>query len=235
MAGPSSTQVRLLYSLLKPAVRIAARFRIPIRTAGELLRLAYFEDLRRSGLSHAEIARRLGQTERNMRMLERKLKSEFFTAESEVGLVREVEDAVALHRPSQAELLRQLTSWDPDEVLRAVEVLVDEGRIETLKQRLVPTHRYAQLTSEKFHQRIDALNHFLDAITRAIVQRLVFDESRDAMVKTISFDASRKAFRKFRTRFERELRSEIRTLEKSANAKDAVRYVLGLNVARRED
>src|SRR5688572_22289163 len=88
-------QLRLVYSLLKPALAVAARFKIPIRTLSELLRLAYYEMLEREGLSGAEIAERFGQTPRHMRTLAQKLRSDFFAAEQEIGVVREVEDAVA--------------------------------------------------------------------------------------------------------------------------------------------
>lgn len=236
MPGPSSTQLRLLYSLLKPAVRVAARFRVPVRTVGELLRLAYFEELRRKGLSHAEIAGRLGQTERNMRMLERKLKGEFFAAETEIGLVREVEDFIASCGPSQRRLLKHLSaSWEEHEILSALDVLIKEGRVERRDKRLVPTRKYVTLTSADFRQRIDALNHFLDAVTRSVIQRLVHDEKRNAMMKTVSFDADPGAFEEFRNRFESDLRRDIAALEESAGQAGTVRYVLGVNVATQED
>lgn len=83
-----TAQLRLVYSLLKPAVAMAARFHV--RTLAELLRMGYFEELRREGLSQAAVGERLGQTARHMRTLAAKLKSDFFEAEREVGLVREV-------------------------------------------------------------------------------------------------------------------------------------------------
>src|SRR5512134_1051137 len=97
------TQLRFVYSLLKPAVRAAARFRLPIKTLVELVRLAYFEHLARQGLSTAEIAARLGQTTRHMQSLARRLETDFFRAERGAGLVREVEAFVAAGEPSDAE------------------------------------------------------------------------------------------------------------------------------------
>ena len=60
-------QLRVIYSLLKPAVRAAASFRVPIRPLLDLLRLAYFEHLHRQGMSLDEIAAQFGQTPRHMR------------------------------------------------------------------------------------------------------------------------------------------------------------------------
>ena len=48
---------------------MAARFHVPMRTFAELLRLSYFETLRREGLSQAAVGERLGQTARHMRTL----------------------------------------------------------------------------------------------------------------------------------------------------------------------
>jgi hypothetical protein len=58
VAGPGEAQLRLAYSLLKPAVRLAARFHIPIRALVDMLRLAYFELLSQQWLTQAQIARR---------------------------------------------------------------------------------------------------------------------------------------------------------------------------------
>ena len=106
MSAIRTAQNRLIYSLLKPAVAMAASFHVPMRTLAELLRLSYFEVLRREGLSQAAVGERLGQTARHMRTLARKLKGDFFEAESEVGLVREVESEIARSRPTQRKLER---------------------------------------------------------------------------------------------------------------------------------
>ena len=71
-------QLRLVYSLLKPAVRCAARFSVPVRTVSDLLRLAMYEELASQGLSVGEIADRLGQTSRNVRLLRQRLDGDFF-------------------------------------------------------------------------------------------------------------------------------------------------------------
>src|SRR6185503_17193734 len=108
----------------------AARFGIPIRALGELLRLAYFEHLSRSGMSMADIAKRFGQTPRHMRSLSQRLKEDFFRAERDVGLAREVEALVAEKSPREEELMAALTTWDAEEVRAAVAELIGEERIE---------------------------------------------------------------------------------------------------------
>jgi DNA-binding transcriptional ArsR family regulator len=230
-------QVRLVYSLLKPALRVAARFNVPIRTLSELVRLAYYEVLSREGLGSAEIAERFGQTSRHMRTLAQKLKGDFFAAEHEIGSVREAEDAIASGAGTLAELKRAMRGVPRQELESAVATLLEAGRVEIGDDgRWRTGARYAVLASEQFHHRIDTLNHYLDAGTRAVVQRLVHDDRKTAMIKTISFTADPDELRAFLDRLEGELRREIGVLEESASFRGIdQRFTFALTLARVED
>ncbi len=231
----TTTQNRLVYSLLKPAVSMAARFHVPMRTLAELLRLTYFEVLRKEGLSQAAIGDRLGQTARHMRTLASKLKSDFFTAEREVGLVREVENEIARQSPTAKALSASLPAWPSEAVEGAIETLLGEGRVVRDKARLRISPRYLVLSSEKFHHRIDALNHFLEGLSRAIAQRLIFEERDQAMLKTISFVARPTKLEELLRTLEANLRREIAVLEEDAQFEgEGRRYVLGVFAAKDE-
>jgi hypothetical protein len=228
-----TAQLRLVYSLLKPAVAMAARFHVPMRTFAELLRLSYFEVLRREGLSQAAVGERLGQTARHMRTLARKLKSDFFEAESEVGRVREVESEIARSRPTPKRLYESLPGWSKPEVDQALETLLAEGRVTRDKGHLETAARYLVLSSDKFHHRIDALNHFLSGMTRAVAQRLLFEDREQAMIKTISFVARPERFQELLRTLEANLRRDIAALEEDAQFEgEGQRYVLGLFAAK---
>ena len=232
MSQIRTAQLRLVYSLLKPAVSMAARFHVPMRTLAELARLSYFEILRREGLSQAAVGERLGQTARHMRTLARKLKSDFFEAETEIGLVREVESVIARSRPTPKRLHESLPGWSSAEIERALETLLAEGRVKREKNHLETAARYLVLSSDKFHHRIDALNHFLGGVTRAVAQRLLFEERERAMIKTISFVARPERFEEFLRTLEANLRREIAALEEDAQFEgEGKRYVLGLIAA----
>jgi len=237
MANVRETQLRLEYSLLRIAVRVAARFRIPMRTISELVRLAYYEVLRREGLTQAEVGRRLGQTDRHMRSSAQKLRSNFFAAERDVGLVREVETIVAEQTPPPEELPKLLPSVPAREIQRAVSELLEEKRIRHSEDgRLQIGTRYVLLASDQFNRRIDALNHFLDGLHQAVMHRLVYDEKKTAMIKTISFSASPAALEAFVTRLEGELRREIAALEEQAQFEGgSQRYTFGLALAPSTD
>ena len=225
-------QLRLVYSLLKPAVRAAARFNVPIRTLAELMRLAYFEELSHDeGLSMSAIAGRFGQSTRNMFSLARKLKSGFFAAETEVGLVRDVEAHVGAATPTDAEVRAHHAGWDAADVDAAIRALLAEGRVERQPDgRLATARRYVVLRSDEFHHRIDSLNHLLAGVYRAVLHRLVLDDRETAMTKTISFSALPEQLKAFLANLEGTLRRELAALDESATfaGKADQRYTLVL-------
>lgn len=234
MVNVREMQLRLVYSLIKPAVRAAARFGIPIRSLGEMVRLAYFEHLSRSGMSVGDIAKRFGQTPRHMRSLAQRLKADFFRAERDVGLAREVEALVAERSPSEDDLIAALPTWDAAEVRAAVAELVGEERIERGGDgRLHMARQYVVLRSDEFHHRIDSLNHLMDGTWRAVLHRLVYDDRETALMKTISFSALPGELVDFIRRLEGELRRELAALDESASfqGKADSRYTMALTLA----
>ena len=238
MAQVGQAQLRLAYSLLKPVVRAAARFHIPVRTLVDLLRLAYFELLIHSGLTQAQVARRFGQTERHMRSLARRLRTDFFTAEQEIGLVREIENIVATRSPLESDVRHQFRALDAVHVDEAIAQLLREDRIvRDEKGRLSTSQRYVLLSSEQFKHRVDALNHFLESVDRAMIARLVFDEREDAMMKTISFTAQPAELHAFIRRLEGDLRREVAALEENVtlDGREGQRYTLAISLAPLRD
>lgn len=229
-------QLRLVFSLLKPALRMAARFDVPVRGIVELARLGYYEVLAKRGMTGADIARVFGQTPRHMRSLARRFRSDFFAAEIDVGLVREIEELVAAHQPQRCELVRWLPSVEPAAIEAALQRLLAEERVEDHEGRLCIGRRYVVMTSEGFVQRIDALNHHLDGLYRATVQRLVHDERKAAMIKTITFSADPEELYAYLKELEGELRRRLAELEESASFRGASdhRFTLGLVVAAAE-
>lgn len=231
-------QLRLIYSLLKPALRGAARFGVPVRTMLELVRLGYFEVLSRRGLDSASIARVFGQTPRHMRSLSARLKTDFFSAETEIGLVRDIEERVAQKKLSAAELHKALKPADPQDIDAAIERLLREERIVPAENgRFALGTRYNVMASDGFVQRIDALNHHLDGLYRATVQRLVYDERRTAMIKTITISALPEELEAFLKDLEGDIRRRLAELEESAAfaGRTDQRFTFGLSVAAVDD
>lgn len=233
VAVVTEMQLRLVYSLLKPAVRMAGRFHLPVKALTELVRLAYYEQLTREGLTTAAIAERFGQTPRHLRSLAQRLNSDFFAAERAVGLVREVEALIATES-TEERVIEKLPAWEPAEIRRAIRVLVDEERVEQAADgRLLPARRYVVFASEKFVHRIDALNHFLDGVYHAVVQRLILDDQETSMMKTMSFAAIRGQLTSFREWISGSLRRELGELDEAASfqGQGDQRYTLAVLVA----
>ncbi len=208
---------RFIYSLLKPAVRAAARFRVPIKPLLELVRLAYFEHLSHQGLSTNDIAERFGQTTRHMQSLSRRLKEDFFTAERAGGLVREIEAHVAQAMPNEEELIAKFNTWTARDVRSAIDILLSEERVEKNdEQRLQTAKSYVVMREDGFHHRIDSLNHFLDGAYRGVLHRLLFDNKKTAMMKAISFSAIDSELEQMLAQFEGELRRKLSTLDENA-------------------
>lgn len=226
------TQSRIVYSLLKPAVRAAAHFGVPIRTVADLVRLAYFEELRDRGMSNTQIAAVFGQSDRHMRNLAGRLESDFFAAEREVGLVRAVEAFVASTGPTREEVLAEFAASASD-TDAAVDTLLDEGRIELSEGKLQTAQRYVTLKTEGFSARIDAINHFLDGGYRAVLHRLVFNDDHLATLKTISFSAFGHELQQIWSGLEGALRRDLAELDESAcfggNADE--RYTIAIALA----
>ena len=229
-------QLRLVYSFLKPVIRAAARFSFPIRTLVDLVRLAYFEHLSRQGLSPAEIARIFEQTPRHMRSLAQRLESDFFKAERSVGLVREVEELVATTTPDEAEVLARLRSWPAADVRAAIAQLVGEARVDRRPDgRLETAARYHLMRTDQFHHRIDSLNHLLDGTWRAVLHRLILDDKKTALMKTLTFSAIPEELEAFLRKLEAQLRLEVAALDENATFQgkaDHV-YTMALTLAPR--
>lgn len=231
-------QLRVVYSLLKPALRLAARFQVPISSLTELVRLGYYETLARDGLSGPEIAEIFGQTARHMRSLASRLTGDFMAAEKHVGVVRELEDLVARKAPLEAELAALLPGIEPSAISAGLARLLEEGRLEREPSgRLRVARRYTVMTSEGFVHRIDALNHYLDGVYRAVVRRLLLDERDTAMIKTITFTAPPADLAAYLRQLEGDLRRDLAALEEKAAYGGAPgrRFTLGLSLGEFDD
>ena len=169
-----------------------------------------------------------------MRSLAQRLSEDFFRAERDVGLAREVEALVAERSPREDELMAALPAWEADEVRAAVAELVGEERIERDSAgRLHMARHYVVLRSDEFHHRIDSLNHLLDGTYRAVLHRLVFDDRETAMMKTLSFSALPEELTAFVKRLEGDLRREVAALDESATFQGQAekRFTMALTLA----
>lgn len=183
-------QQRLVFSLLKPAVRLCRRFRIPLKQFEALCRLAYFEEhRRRGGMTHAEMAKAFGLSLRTIGNLERQYRSNFFAPEDELERRRRIE-GVLRGGPATAAAVAAALREPAGDVERLLVSLTAAGRVRVEPGSAPPLyrldHRFRSLVRSDFLARIDGLNHQLDVIGAAVRGRLL-GGAGPALARTLSF------------------------------------------------
>ncbi len=212
-------QRRLVFSLLRPVVRLCRWFRLPLKTLEDLCRLAYFEELRRrNDVPQAEIARAFGKSLRTVGTLEKQYRANFFALEQEVEFSRAVEQAFAHGPRTVDEVAAALEPGAPEDVLRVVTGLVSAGRLRPMKT--VPAsfeldHRFVSLVRTDLAARIDGLNHQLDVIAHAVSARFLAPQ-RHSVARSLSFVATPADAKVLGDALVRELRARVIDTEEAA-------------------
>ena len=137
----------------------------------------------------------------------------------------------------QGALYSEFSHFPGEHVDTAVRGLLSQGRLELDDQhRLRLGKKYVVLSSDNFHHRIDALNHDLQAVYRSVIERLVTDNSRTAMIKTVSFSAKQDDLTNFMKHLEGRIRQEVAELEETAEFEgEQSRFSLGVCIAPVEE
>jgi DNA-binding transcriptional ArsR family regulator len=221
---------RLVYSLLKAAVRVAARSRLPMAELVDLVQLAYFEEVRRHHPRElGVVADALGLSLRSVGTLNRRLKRAFFAAEQAVQPARRITSLLLDGPRSAAELERQASELEPSQVRRALDLLRQEGWVERSGRRFSLRTRLRSFVDEELSRRIDALNNQMEIIASSVWARFL-DRSEGASGRTWVFAARPADIQAFIAETIRTLRHGAIDLEEAALAEGAfARY--GVTVA----
>ena len=186
---PDELAHRVVYALMRPAVRLAAAFGLDMKTAATLLESAYFQELRSMGLTLDEASERLGVSRRTAARLSKQLKNRFVLPEIRHNLARRVEFMLAAQPMSSARLAQTLTDVEDADILTALDELVATGRVE-LRDGRTPTYHPAsmlrQLARDTWVQRVGGLTSFAGNLADAVWGR--FGEATpSAFARTLSF------------------------------------------------
>ncbi len=176
---------RLVFSLLKAAVRVAARVGMPMARVTELLRLAYFQELRRDHPRDlAAVAERLGVSIRSAGSLNKQLKTDFFAPENDLQPIRLVTGALLDGATDPAALHLALPELDPVDIERVLALLVHNGWVQVSQGRLAIQPHNRSLVGDDLHRRIDGLNHQVELISESVWQRFVQGETDTARARS---------------------------------------------------
>lgn len=211
-----------MFALLAPAVRLAFTFGIPLRELCDWLRLAYFQETRRRGQRMREAARTLDVSMRTVAMLSSELKQNFLDAQQQVGLPRRVEFMLWAAPLSAARLRQVLRGIEPGAVDRALETLLEQGRIREVPGR---TTRYEVVRSEfrlvdekGWLARIDGLENFMGTVANAVYGRFFRNEPR-AFARTLSFHVRADSAERMRELYENTIWEALRAMDAEAKGK----------------
>ncbi len=187
---PPELNRRLVFSLLRPAAQLARRLRMPLKTLEELCRLAYFEQMRRSGeTAQADVARMMDKSLRTIGSLEKQYRGEFLAPETEVEFSRRVEAAFD-GGPTTLDAVVEHLGLPRPQVEQAVAALMLAGRITRLDDgTLAQDRRFVSLVRGDMKARVDGLNHQLDIVTAA-VSSLFLEPKQPAVARALSFVAT---------------------------------------------
>ena len=186
-------QRRIVYTLLRPAMRICRLFRMPLSTVEELVRMAYFEEIRLLGASsQAQTALLMGRSLRTIGTLERQYRSDFLAPEAELETMREVEEAFDEGPLTLDEVKERLPHVEGEGIERIVESLWGMGRLKRepngADDRFVLDRTFVSLVRDDADAQLDGLRHQLDVIVSAVNTRF-FAADRPAVARTLAFVA----------------------------------------------
>ena len=210
---------RLLFSLLRGAARLAARFHLPLDRFTELAQLAYFQEHRkRSPRDLSAVADELGVSLRTAGTLNKKLKGDFLAPELEVEPLRALTDVLLDGPRTRQELTDHLDDEDAARISRALELLIDNGWLEVTgdDERYALQTELRSFVSDDIDRRIDGLNHQLDILVSSVRERFIAGNDQTARARSWFFAAREEDVPKFIEQTVRELRHGAIDLEESA-------------------
>jgi hypothetical protein len=204
---------RLVFSLFRAAVHVAARFRLPLDRFLELARLAYFEHLRvRSPRDLKTVAESLGVTYRTAVNFNRKLRGDFLLQEQNVEVLRRIAMFLRNGDCTVMQLYQELNDADADNIRHALTLLIECGWVTEIEGRYRLQQTDRSYLSDDIDHRVDALNHQMEIFSQSVWQRFV-DSDDLAAGRTWVFEADPERFAEF-------ISTSMTTLRQSAVAEE---------------
>lgn len=206
---------RIVYSLLKPAVKLAARGGLRMGEVLDLVQLAYFEEMRRHHPRELQaIAEKLDLSLRTVSTLNRRIKEAFFAAETQVQPARHVAALLQDEPLSLAELKRKAPELTERVLSDALRLLRDNEWVVVNKRKYQLTSRLRSYIDDSITRRIDGLNNQMEILASSVARRF-FDDDAEAVGRSWAFSARREDIRQFLEDTMRQLRHSAIDLEES--------------------
>ena len=227
---PHELQLRVIYSSLRPAVRLARRFGIGIQEMKEWLELAYYHELKSEGLTLDEAAEVSQVSRRKIAQLSKRLKTNFFNPERSAGLPRRIEFMLWAGPLTEGRIRAEFREVPDDDVTTALDQLVREERVVVERGRTdlyrVPKSEF-RLYAKNWIARIDGLNNHFDNVLNTVVGRFFLDDPR-AFHRTLNFRIRPQDYPKLTELYDEVIFPRLAALDESAREGSEA---LGLSVS----
>lgn len=209
---------RLVFSLLLSAARMARWFEVPLKELTSHLQLAYFRDIRLSGLTLREATDALQVGMRKASELSQRLKENFFAPERDIALPRRIEFMLWAEPASRARIKQLLRDVGEREIDQAIATLMEERRIKEAEDRpgfLTVTSTQARLVKPTWMSQIDGINTLMRVVAGAAHER-VMRQSPRALIRTLSFRIAEEDIGELRALYEDVIFPKLAALEERA-------------------
>ena len=237
LKSAAASSSRLVASLLRLAVGVAVKCRMPMKQLTKLVQVTYYMELKkRSGKSLQEIADLLGVSLRTVGVLSAASKKEMYAPEKQVEPMRRINALLQRGPMSRDELVDHLEDLEEEEIDRALHFLQSLEWVQQRGARFQLAEVLRSFVDEDVTRRMDALNHQMD-VTAAGVWTGFMLGNHDAKARTWSLSAIPEDFSAFAEKAVSYLRHSAVDLEEAAteNPGQAKRYGITLMIAPIED
>ena len=220
---PKELQRRVLYSLIMSAVRIARKFRIPLKELISLVETGYFREIRAEGRTLKESAELLGVSQRTAVRLSKQLRDAFFIPEVGHNLPRRIEFMLATRPMGAARLVQVLRDTDASLVEQTIQDLLAGGRIREVRGRTLMYEAVTdlrRLPRDTWMARVGGLNSFVENITNTTYGRFFTGDQR-TFARTLTFSLRPEDLEVLGALYEQQVLRTVRELGDEADAAES--------------
>ena len=215
---PTDLPSRIVFALLRGPVRLAARIGMPLKAVVNLIRLAYYQELReRHPRDRKAVAEKLGISLRTAAALGAQVKAGITLPEEVHGFHRVVRERIDTRPQSRAALLDAL-DCDPAQLDAVLDHLRDNGWAEERCGVWSVRSAVQSYVGGSLPQKIDGLSRQSEVVSDAAFKAFFGDPASVSTARTWVFHADPDAFVRFRDAAILTLRTDVVELDEHARA-----------------
>ena len=215
---------RLVFAALGLPSRIAQRAGLPLGRVRHLVELSYvqraLERARATGQSKGELSEAMGIGATKMSRLVRELSELFVETQHGIGLERRVVSSLWATPLTLSQIQRALPEHEEAVLVRALDALVEQGRVEQLEgrtPRYTPTGAVQRMETAPWMAMLDGLSTLVDHVSAAVTARFERGDER-ALVRNLTFQIAPEDIPQLRAFYEEVFLPRLGELDDAAQA-----------------